>query len=161
MKNNQVLILIVCLLINPCFIAQAKEPEEKALEYMTVLQLGGQDYKATVEFLSMILKDQTIPREVLEEVVLKAFQADFSESADKEIILRYFTKDEIKQINDFYESALGQKVRKNLPQLLKERAAAQSLKVKKVYENIFEMLEEQGFDVKKIKENYFLTSNLF
>ncbi len=111
--------------------------------------------KARMQFLTTSLTYNKVPQELIDQIAGKVGQKEIEEIAIA-VFKKYFTADDAKRINEFYDSSTGKKFVENMPNLTGEFFKQTDDFYKKTYEEIFDELEKKGYkldDLRKIFSN--------
>jgi hypothetical protein len=117
-------ILLIFVTIFLCAsVTRAEIPKEKRQEIQKMLRLTGMEKLMNQMKVQMISSmKQQMPK--VQEEFWDKFEKkmDMSELVEKIIPLydKYYTLEDLKAVNAFYESAAGQKVLSSLPQIMRE-----------------------------------------
>lgn len=109
--------------------------------------------KQNMKLFSSALVAQKVPQDVADELIGKIETKQFDEIS-VEIFKKYFTVQDAKVMNEYYESPVGKKLLEVRMSLWKEYSKKSSDIYLKFYEEAFNELEKKGYQLDNLRKAY-------
>lgn len=109
--------------------------------------------KKNIKSFSDTLIAQEVPQEIVQEIISKVDTKQADGIAVK-IFSQYFTIEDARAINEFYESTAGKKFAQAMPLFAGEYLKQSSEFSFKIYQGIFEQLKDKGYPLEDLRKIY-------